>query len=109
MTTRSRKARSKTECNIVRCFRTDAADRPFPVVAVAAVTQALYLCGQNLAHRPVAEGGGEVLVEEDRYPARVEVSTCLDLSRTVSTSLLERDLATGIVVPCPVADLLVLP
>ena len=44
VTTRSRRARSKTECSMVWYFRTDAADRPFPSPvagsgALAVVTQ----------------------------------------------------------------------
>src|SRR4051794_2205693 len=81
VTTRSRRARSKTECSMVWYFRTLAAHRPF---SVAVVTQRWISEGRILPIGRFPKVGVKGLSRVERYAARVEGSACLGGGQTVS-------------------------
>ena len=103
VTTRSRRARSKTECSMVWYFRTDAAERPSSVGGGG--DPALDLGGQDLAHRPASEGGDEVLVEVGPVGGQGGGLDVLGGQPDGLDVVGEGDLAAGVVVPGAVADL----
>ena len=102
VTTRSTRARSKTECSMVWYLPTDAAERPF---VGGGGDPALDLGGEDLAHRPSAEERDEVLVQVGPVGRQGGGLDLLGGQPHGLDVLGEGDLAAGVVVPGAVADL----
>ena len=101
VTTRSTRARSKTEYSMVWYLPTDAAERPF---VGGGGDPALDLGGQDLAHRPSAEDRDEVLVQVGPVRGQGGGLDLLGGQPHGLDVLGEGDLAAGVVVPGALPD-----